>query len=209
MGATPHRTEEDIIDLTLSAITQHIMDANFESEDIPVSTYHPFMAAHRSGNDFLDVPKLRFIQLTSKIGPETTDTLSPKREPYAALLEIEDELSFFQKLLRRDAVSDEGPKIPGVAPSQGKGKDKVPANTPRRCIIQWQLSTLLLEYDSFSFISKQLVDQFVRNYFPHPLLQKCWGALDAISEVRIRVAHKARNITLTQTIGNNRPLYRK
>ncbi|PVH95033.1 hypothetical protein DM02DRAFT_675778 [Periconia macrospinosa] len=179
-ASAPHRNDEELLtQLTLGAITKYMIKLKTDSSEIPVSTHHPFMDTYRSGRAFVNVPELSFISLT---GGVTAVASTPKDVPHTALLDIKDEHAFFRKLLRRDTTSDQQPKTREVAAGSDEGKENASASTPRRRAIQWQLAALLSERDSFMSTTQRLIDQFVPNHYPHPLLRKCWGSLDAINE---------------------------
>ncbi|CAI6341476.1 unnamed protein product [Periconia digitata] len=179
-NALRRNNEEDLTQLTLAAINKHITKTRSDGSDIPISTHHPFLAVYKSGVAFIDVPELTFISMSSKMGP-INDLAQEKEQHKTTLLEMGDEFDFFQTLIRRDGGGEQvntASDVPGVS----KGKLKVSAKAPRRRVVQWQLSALVSERDSFTSTLQQLIDQFVPSYYPHPLLRRCWGSLDAIKE---------------------------
>lgn len=104
--------------------------------------------------------------------------------PVDLVLDIHEELTFFQKL-RRGTVHDKrlGELQTSSTITTGKGKDKSIAGLPSRRALQWQMSVLCSERDSLISVAQQLIDQFVPSSYPDSLLRKCWGSLNEIKEV--------------------------
>jgi hypothetical protein len=179
---TPNEQDGALTQLTLAAIAKHMQKGKRDEAKLPVSSHHPFLNSYKSGKAFVDVPEKAANDL--ELAKISRVASSADYKGSQTLFDIQDELAFIkgmQKGIDNDLNSK--PSAAQRIPSIDKGKAKLAANIPSRRVIQWQISRLHTERDSFFSSAQQLIDQFVSKHYPHPLLRKCWGAFDAINEV--------------------------
>jgi hypothetical protein len=169
----------DLTQLTLAAIEKHICKPKQDEAELPISTQHPFLTGYRLGKVFVDLPELAITDLESM--REGTKTAASKTEAANPHLEIANELSFFRKLKRGMTNDWRMTSTHG----NGEGIDKGSTAVPTRRAIEWQMSRLTHEQEMLETTVKQLIDQYVPNHYPHPLLRRCWGTIHEINQVRL------------------------
>jgi hypothetical protein len=161
---------------------KHMQKLKRDEAKLPVSSHHPFLNSYKSGRAFVDVPEKAANDLELDKIPKAVSSADYKTSQTP--LDIQDERNSI-KGIREGTNSDLNSK-PSAAQrisSIVKGKTKLAANIPSRRVTQWQMSRLRTDRDSFFSSAQQLIDQFVSKHYPHPLLRRCWGALDAINKV--------------------------
>jgi hypothetical protein len=147
-----------------------------------VSSQHPFLKSYKSGQAFSEILERSFHDLD--LSKDIKGVQAAKDEGSATHISIQDDIKFI-KGLRKEIRNDQKPEVSAApnVPSSVKGKAKTVANVPSRRMIQWQMARLRIYQESLFASAQQLIDQFVLKHYPHPLLRKYWGALDAINQV--------------------------
>lgn len=174
--------DDALTQLTLSAITKHIQKTKQDKSKLPVSFHHPFLNSYKSGKAFVDVPERTFHEVELNEPPRAVP--AAQNQSSATLIGIQDELEFLKRLregTHKDIKSE--PSLATRQTSSTKGKAKMLTNLPTRRVMQWQMAKLRTNQESLVSSAQQLIDQFVLKHYPHPLLRKCWGALDGINKV--------------------------
>ncbi|KAJ4305064.1 hypothetical protein N0V90_000594 [Kalmusia sp. IMI 367209] len=118
--APRHEHEEDVTQITLSVISKHLSNIRKKDTELPVSRHHPFLASYRSGKAFVEVPELAFNGLESDA--EDAVALSANQKPDDTLLDIHEELTFFQRLRLGTATESKGVATQ-IAPNSGVQSD--------------------------------------------------------------------------------------
>jgi hypothetical protein len=162
---------------------KHMQKAKKDEEQLPVSSLHPFLSIYKTGRASVQIPEKSFNDI--KPIKLSQDISSADTKGIASHAGIDDEIKFIIGL-SAEAEDDTTNKVPRAhgASSSANGEAQIPTRAPTRRAMQWQMAKLCIMQDALSSSTQQLIDQFVLKHYPHPLLRKCWGTLEAFNEVR-------------------------
>jgi hypothetical protein len=154
---------------------------------LPLEPGHPFIIRYRSGTAFAS-------KESSRDGiPEATiedlwRSLEKCRQVCLEAVERrpdQDELAIMDNThgLSEEAVtSTQIPTAVETATSVGTGPDSRTHADGRRAT-QWQTALMAKHMNLLVHALIEVVDQFVPRHYPHSLLRRCWGALEAMVKV--------------------------
>jgi hypothetical protein len=185
--------EGALIQNALYAIDKQMARKRTDDAKLPLEPGHPFITRYRSGTAFAS-------KESSRAGiPEATieDLLRSLDKCRQVCLEAverrpdQDELAIMDNthgLSEEAATSTQIPAAVETAASVGMGPDSKTHAAARRAT-QWQTALMAKHMDLLVQAITEVVDQFVPRHYPHSLLRRCWGALEAMVKVRLLTVH--------------------
>lgn len=162
-----HDRDGDLAELTLGAIAKHICKLKQDELELSFIAQHPFLSSYKAGKVFTDLPERAITELSSD-GMQDAK-MKKNEQPRSGPLDLSEERLFFQKRHQGTASAWK------ATPRRGHGEDTVELSTgvSSRRVIHWQLSYLSHMQELLVIIVKDLIDQYVPNQYPHPLLHRC------------------------------------
>jgi hypothetical protein len=167
--------EDTRIKLTLLAIEDRICRRRFA---LQTSAFPSELIIHKSGNTTVKI-STRASPEKSLQDVEVDLTTGPVLRGHD-LGDLRVELEYFQ-LRDKDIDSHTVDALDERCDTRKISKD-TPVHSGRR-VISWQRAKLLVERDALVSKFRELISQFVPEYFNHSLIQRCWGSVETISKV--------------------------
>jgi hypothetical protein len=186
----PKRSSDEgaLIQTSLYAIDKQMARKRTDDAKLPLESGHPFRIRYRSGTAFVSSEGSR-----TGIPEATVDEMSTslKRCQQACFEAVgrrpdQDEFAIMDKthgLSVEAETSTKNHTMAETVPSIGTGSDSK-AHAAARRATQWQTALMNKHMDLLVHALTEVVDQFVPRYYPHSLLRRSWGALEAMIQVR-------------------------
>lgn len=179
-----------LLEHSLYAIEEHMTRARSNLATLPIDSEHPYMFFYRKGTAFIEVREVDTHDLVLNLMNSNRAVICDIAHPSDMIeFEILTWLMDSMHVLSKEATEEltlDGLDIQRLLEST--------CCTARRST-QWQ-TTLMLEYLRLIVLSAiTVVDQSVPKDYPHTLLRRCRGSLEAIVKVSSQIRQR-NNVTL-------------
>ncbi|KAF3050681.1 hypothetical protein E8E11_009871 [Didymella keratinophila] len=170
--------KDENIKLTLLVIKARIYKTNTNDKD---NARPSTLVVYKSGSSTVEItksscPKTLFRNLDLHPLAILKETSSQQ------LHTLSRELSFLQAVNNRADAKAE-PDLNSTSDMRDRTTIPVDMLSSTRRVIAWQTAKLYIEHDSLLESFKELISQFVPEFFDHPLIQRCWGSVENIGKI--------------------------
>jgi hypothetical protein len=165
--------DASFIQLTLFAVEKHMTKKRTDGYNLPISFELPFVGLYESGVVFTQVPEASLDEVEADISRLRVLAIN------------ETQLTPVAGTGHQDGTHGAGASSTGTTSDTSPtsaGEEKSIVGTRR--VIRWLVADLRVKIDLLLSTAKDLVDQFVPQYYDHVLLRRYWGSINTIYEVR-------------------------
>jgi hypothetical protein len=177
---TDAERDASFIQLTLFAVEKHVSKERRDGYSLPIGFEVPFMGLYESGVVFTQVPEASLNEVETEVSR------------LRVLINNERQLTTVAGFQQQDRTHGTGVNSTGTtsdtSPTSAGEAESVIGT---RRVIRWLIADLRVKIDLLLSTAKDLVDQFVPQYYDHVLLRRYWGSIDAIYKVRLCAVFEA------------------
>ncbi|KAF3041593.1 hypothetical protein E8E12_009247 [Didymella heteroderae] len=175
--------DEDLrIKLTLLAIKARLYNGSDDGND---EVHHSTLIVYKSGVNTVEIKKSACPKKPiHEVNLNPLITLNDKASQQ--LQDLSRELTFLQARTGQ-ADTKSGPEVKPVTTALTPKHASNEVASGRR-VIAWQTAKLYTLRDSMVKLLRELIGQFVPEFFDHTLIQRCWGSVETISKVLVETS---------------------